>query len=441
MGLRLPLAGLLLVGCYCSHEVAVDASAIDAADAEVDAALPVFVSGCEDPRLWSTELPSVELQALLGGGPCSPPQYPLHVVSLGWPIHPGAPGPALEDVATSCWRVTAAADGSGWRVGDTFEGGPHGLGLAAIIGFERPVRFEGRVITNDGRAALAVAEGEVQLDPLRAVSSEARGEVGGEVRAIATESFYATSEAVHLEGEVTPVAPFADAAALSTYFLATLRRDPAGVWVHESFGRLAASSETPLAPAARALLARGGAHVALDDELWILEVDGPRRVPLPGPPISLLSGYGYLCGLLAGGELFCHDQVEHELHSRLVGEGRLVTAAPLDPPYFFDGETFHGLSRDDPTAFDPARSFRPVPEDLSLIGEPLAVQHGVVIGTEGFLDARPPDGRPGPRVARLDDVMEPGAITVWGADQASYAVRHDDGTTAIYRAPFIDFCD
>ena len=74
MGLRLPLAGLLLVGCYCSHEVAVDASAIDAADAEVDAALPVFVSGCEDPRLWSTELPSVELQALLGGGPCSPPQ-------------------------------------------------------------------------------------------------------------------------------------------------------------------------------------------------------------------------------------------------------------------------------------------------------------------------------------------------------------------------------
>ncbi|HBQ16808.1 MAG TPA: hypothetical protein DEF51_38640, partial [Myxococcales bacterium] len=74
------------------------------------------------------------------------------------------------------------------------------------------------------------------------------------------------------------------------------------------------------------------------------------------PPISLLSGYGYLCGLLTGGELFCHDQVEHELHSRLVGEGRLVTAAPLDPPYFFDGETFHGLSRDDPTAFDPARS-------------------------------------------------------------------------------------
>ena len=69
------------------------------------------------------------------------------------------------------------------------------------------------------------------------------------------------------------------------------------------------------------------------------------------------------------------------------------------------------------------------------------MQHGVVIGTEGFLDARPPDGRPGPRVARLDDVMEPGAITVWGADQASYAVRHDDGATAIYRAPFIDFCD
>lgn len=440
--MRSALVGLLLAGCYCSHSVEPDDAAPPPDAPAEDAAPPVFVSGCDDPALWSAALPEVEAWFSVGGEPCTPPQYPLHVARLFWDA---TEGPSPEAISRTCWRVTAAAEGSGWRVGDVVSGGGvSGGGVSgggasgdpggqvAIVGFERPVRFEGRLIGADGRAVVAVREGEVALAPLRRVAESA------DVRAIVHERLWATADSIVANGEPEPIGAFVDVTA-DRWRLFILRGGPDG-WTLDAVGRDGAASPTPLGEASRARLARGGAAVGLDDVVWARPLDDVHEVSLPGPPDELVVVSSNVCGTLADGGLFCHSTRASETRVSSLGSGRLVQGEGA--PYLFDGETFHGIAfPGDAPDLDPARSFRPAAADLAAIGAPIAVYDGVVIGTEGFLDARSDDGRPGPRFALLDDVMAAGTITAWGADEATYAVRHDDGTSAVYRAPFENFCE
>src|SRR5688572_6663575 len=116
----------------------------DAAPGSPDAHV-ALVTGCDDPTLWSAPaLEPADVRSSVGGGPCTPAQYPLHLAYVGWsPDGPQPPSEEWSRLDRTCWRVVEASPGSGWSAGDQLAGGRDGVALL-LAGFGATVTLEGR---------------------------------------------------------------------------------------------------------------------------------------------------------------------------------------------------------------------------------------------------------------------------------------------------------
>jgi hypothetical protein len=68
--------------------------------------------------------------------------------------------------------------------------------------------------------------------------------------------------------------------------------------------------------------------------------------------------------------------------------------------------------------------------------------HGIVLGERGLLAAIDAGSTvPGPRFASFAALFGDGTIGPVSADSAAYVIARGDGSAALYRAPFVDFCE
>jgi hypothetical protein len=432
---------LSVSGCFCSHTLDddPDSGARDAGESDpgLDAGPPIHVTGCGDPMLWrSTALPATG-RSEIGGRPCSEAQYPVHVATLSW--HPDD-GMWPEDLPelTACWRVVEAHPGSGWTIGDIVSGE-----RAALVGFERPVSFEGRVIDARGVLRYRVPAIEVMLDaPVAARADDLVVPLSRGVWLTPTAVERELGESASTEGT------FVDGTLFSKFWAATLEQTSDGTllrawWVgtdrSDERARLALPGETD------AQIVRHTIGVHTDRRLreWVLEDDGLRLVrdtTLPTAPMAVTSDGLRLIARLPG-ELWVLPR-EGERSIVVVGDAALLEAPPFHAPHVFDGERFTPLDVD-AAALDADASFTLDPSELVIVGRPIAVAHGVVIGSAGFALAGRDRARiGGPRSVSVEDLFGLGSeLVAVGADATEYAIRRADGTTEILSAPYNDYCD
>jgi hypothetical protein len=79
---------------------------------------------------------------------------------------------------------------------------------------------------------------------------------------------------------------------------------------------------------------------------------------------------------------------------------------------------------------------------LAVIGTPRAVLHGIVFGQTGLalaVDAQ--TAVAGPRSVPFAGLFGGGRLALVAADATAYAIAKDDGSSALYNAPFVDWCD
>jgi hypothetical protein len=406
----------------------------------------VRVTGCDDPSLWVVPaLEHAQLRAEIGGGPCSAAQYPLHRVFVSWSPTRGVSTEEREQIDRTCWRVTAAAPGSGWAGGEAFAGGRDG-GPITVMGFARPITVEGRVLRADGTVAFAVDPDAIALDEAVVLDGDAVA-----TTAVMSPEAWVERDAVELWGQRVATAEVLDATVFPF-------ASPAPFTLHDTGSGLVRRSwwrdngelqyaDTDLGPGTRARIAKFGAAVVVDDELLLVGHDGDvvivkQRVQLDGEPVELTGNY-YAVTLHVGGALAQYDYATLTARSLPVGDGVLLPANGDGPPVFFDGATFHTLDPSArPLAFDAAAAFTPRPEDLAALGAPVAVMHGIVLGERGLLAAIDAGSTvPGPRFASFAALFGDGTIGPVSADSAAYVIARGDGSAALYRAPFVDFCE
>jgi hypothetical protein len=406
----------------------------------------VRVTGCDDPAAWTAPaLGQATLSPETGGGPCSPGQYPLHQVALGYF---GSSGQA--ELGRTCWRVVDAAAGTGWTAGQEFSA-PHDAAAMNVMGFGRTLTVEGRILGSDGTVLLAVEPKTFSLDKARILDADAASTI-----AVASADAWAEPDAVNLLGVrvATDEVLDATARAIGAPTPVTIHRTASGL-VHRTWWGTAGNPQyrdLALGPGTRARVAASGVWVVIDTELVLVASDGSgtevvkQRLPLGAEPREVVGTF-YNVTLHMDGELAEYQSGAAGVTSRsmVVGDGVMLATVRGDPPMFFDGTTFHAVVRTaSALEFDASRSFTPRPEDLAALGAPVAVMHGIVLGENGFLVAQDATSTvPGPRFASFADLLgDPGAhLGPVSADSAAYVVTRGDGTAALYNAPFIDYCD
>lgn len=431
---------LLLVEAACGGE--------DVHPLTPDAGGPQFVSGCDDPMLWTVAArQQAEVEAATGGGPCSPAQYPLQHATLHWYA---GPRDAAEwaHLDRTCWRVVEAAQNSGWTVGQRFAGTRDYTSMN-LTGFARPVTVEGRVLRDDGTVAYAIPPTAVALDEARVLAENAN-----DIVAVISADAWATRDAVHLKGRTVVTDEVVAATGSYGQQVVAVHRTAAGfvrrVWELDN-GELV-HSELALGPGTRARIARFGAAIVIDSELLMIgNANGAavvqQRIPLASEPLEI-AGTWYSVFLHLEGELVMHTHAGATA-SLPVDDGVLLPTSQLtrDAPMFFSGTTFYLLEASNTALGFDARSFAPRPDDLAAIGAPLAIMHEVVFGERGLLLLAPEatSYTSGPTFASYTDLFgqadgEPhlGPVAV---DSSAYVITREGGNAQLFEAPFVDWCE
>lgn len=353
-----------------------------------------------------------------------------------------------EEQATldrACWRVTEAAPGSGWTAGQAFTVEGAQGGTISLVGFERPVTFEGRVLRADGRIAFAIVPTAVQLDAARTLAPDA-----GALVAVMSREAWAERDAVHVWGERVSTEEVVDGTAHSLGQPVTLHRAASGLhW--RGWGRDAGAitwSDVALGAGERALLGHHGYAVAIDEELLLIGREGEdeivrHRVPLGAPPRALIADAYYDAVAQLDDAIVGVDRASGATRALPAGEGRLLPGGRDSAPVFFDGTSFVPLDRSgEGLAFAESMRFAPSAEHLAALGTPLAVMHGVVLGERGLLLAGGEGSEvAGPRFASIADIFGDGRLALIGGDDITYVVERADGSRVLYEAPYTDFCE
>ncbi|HEY5925300.1 MAG TPA: hypothetical protein VIV11_26635, partial [Kofleriaceae bacterium] len=409
-----------------------------------DAAVAVFVTGCDDPAVWTaTALGTAELRPEIGGGPCSPAQYPLHRVVLSW----SADGVDLDQHDRTCWRVVDASPGSGWTAGDQFthvKPGPPPM--MYIKGFERPVTVEGRVLRDDGALAFAIAPQTIELAAARIREPNA-----GAVIAVMSPEAWAEPDAVTVWGTrvVTDEVVGASAVPGGTTAPVTLHRTTDGL-VRRTWSRVnnqPVSSDLVLGPGMQARIAAWAAAIVVDREVLVIGQQNAmpfvqKRIPLMTDQFEMV-GHVNSVTLHFSGLLANFDYFSNLVRSLGITGGVLLPSDHHSAPFYFDGQTFRQLEiSQTEIGFDDVGTFTPDPAQLAAIGAPVAVLHGIVFGELGLLAALDKTSTvPGPRVASYAELFGEGRLGPIATDTAAYVIKHEDGGAVLYEAPYVDFCD
>jgi hypothetical protein len=428
---------LSVAACYCSHDPT--APALDGgSDAGVafDAGDPVIVSGCEDPALWEATAPAVMGAAEIGGGPCSRAQFPAHEA---WLTYYGGGSEHL----TSCWRVVAAHPESRWSVGEITGN------RVSLVGFERPVTFEGRLLTDEGVVRFVVSPFEVALEARRTRPLDEP------VVAVIDENMWVTAGAIHaLESSAPAEGTFVDGAVGQFTIAVTLERTAAGHvlrgWSHSDVPTLVPHGRLLLPPATSARLVPGSLFVVLDDRVQQFSFADDaflteRELDLPSDAVAIVAHDDRLV-VQTSGELLVFPRGAPAAIP--VGEGFLLGArghAGVYPTaYYLQGTRLDALDTEGDPRLDPIAVVDA--SDLAVLGRALAFADEVLIGTDGFVlvdGARGPSGPlEGPRSIGVAELFGDGAsIVAVGSRPAGYAVRRADGSTELVNAPYVEYCD
>lgn len=421
---------LALVACDRDESVRPDAAGI-------------VVSGCDDPALWtSPALEPAQAYFDVNRGSCGA-QLPLHRAQLFW-----APRDrVLEEAERArydrvCWRVTDASPGSGWTAGQTFSTGlfdPANPPAMNLMGFARPVTIEGRVLRDDGMIEFATDPMAVELDQATISEPDASG-------IVAAMSPYAWAErdALYLWTERVATDEVLDATQFDyNDVTTTLHRVGTDLvwrrWRHEAGQYL--PSDFVIGPGTRGRLGPGGSPVIVDDEVVVLGLDAnhnryvERRVQLGAEPLEVADFAGYTIVHVPGSLVLIGDSEDATM---TVGDGVLLSSIFPESPMFFDGSTFHGLRWTTQLSFDEFRMVTPRPEDLAMLGKPVAYLDGVVIGEHGFLMIG--YVAPGPTFASFADVFGDGELGPVSVTKPAYVIKHADGSAALYDPPGDGYC-
>ena len=429
---------LASTACFRSGglEAGADASVLDVVPdvvPDVTPDTPLVEVNCSDPSIWA---PAEELPGTgdMGGGPCEPPQYPLHVVTLSARLD----DETRMEVASSCWRVEEAHPDSGWEEGQTFGGGQSAYAL--IQGFERPVTFRGRLLRRDGSVAYAVAPVSVALEAAHIVP------VREPIVALFSDEAWASQFALHIRDDVVEVDEVL--AGGGEAVLRTLHRGLEGYWVRE--GRLespAMSARLNLGDVERVLFDPGGGALTLDDTLVRLGDElSQRRTPLPGPPLSVVRRYHYTVVQLSDRLVVQGEEEEEAQEIALTPSANAHLVEGIgDSLMYYAGGTYT-LVNVLPGSISLTREYDGAP--FAETGRPLFVHEQIVITERGFQFIDAWSDAAGPRFASTESLFGGGRIVSVAADhlahtsrEASYVVEFDDGTQQRFDAPFISFCD
>lgn len=422
---------LLTTRCNCSTptETEVDADLPDLPAVRVDV-------NCADPANWIAA-PERQGYFQLGGGACSPPQYPLDNVSFG----PQLLGAERMEVRSSCWRVEEAHEESGWEVGQTFVGSAQ-ENHALVRGFDQPVAFSGRLYRADGTLAYSVAPIEVTLNEPEFL------DVGTEeVVALLHPDAWATRFAIHAADEVVATQEVIDGSGSWRYFQTLHREDnrfSVSVW---RLARGLTSVDIPLGEGERAILAHGGGAAVVDETLLLFgPVSVSRRLSLPARPLSLASRYHYIVVQFRESlSIFFRDteRAGFTIPVPVDPTARLVeTYGDGDVLYYADG-AYWAVD----TASQELRPLETSPGAPSAeeSGAPLFVHDDIVITENGFqFLGRFRGPAPGPQFAGIRPLVEGSRIVHVGASQtygAAYLVEMEDGRQRIYQVPFTSYCE
>ncbi len=418
-------------------------------DAAPDPIVGVVVTGCDDPSLWS--VPAVfdgRTYAYVGGGACSPAQYPLHQAWVGWSDRGDLFNEERDRIDRTCWRVTSASAGSGWTAGDTLTGSHDGMAMS-LTGFDSTVTIEGRALRDDGTVMLALEPDEMKLDPAVVLDPDA-----AETTVVLSTQQWVERDAVHFHDIELATDEIVDASGFpgTQASPATIQRTADGfvyrTWTTAN-DQLVVADEVELGTGTRAFAVKYNAGAVVDSEVLFLgrEMNSEtttivRRVPLAAAPLEVVGNY-YFMTLHLPGSLVASRRFSTDMQSISVGDGTLLPVPRDDAPVFFDGAAFHRVEWSQ-TGGTLAEVFTPRAEDLAAIGTPRAVMHGIVLGERGLLLAV--DGATetaGPRVATFADLFaDPDArLGPVAMDSAAYVIRFGDGSAKLYNAPFIDYCE
>lgn len=419
------------------------AAACGTPDSRPEEPVGVQVTGCSDPTLWTAPTPETsELRWYVGGhSGCAPPQYPLHTAGLQV-----AEYDVLENEDTTCWRVTAAAPGSGWTAGQEFSTtGPIGPRMR-IAGFERPVTVEGRGVRADGELVLAIEPATVQLDEPVVVATDAGAAIG-----IATTELWSEADAVHAFGKRIPTDPVLATTARERtgWSPTTIHRTAAGIvrrlWRRE--GTEVTFTDFVIAPAGtRVQMGSYPFAFVVDQQLIILGSQGTTtvvkfRIPLAAVPTEVVAAWDTIF-LHIGNEIVQYNYTTGAMKSLTVGEGRLLPVA-TEGVLFFDGTTFTPVGLSTPPMLVHDQAFTPMPEELAALGTPAGLYVGYLFGENGILAGdNSSSSPPGPRFLSFADLFGAGSsLGGVAVDGRGYLIKHADGSGEVYETNYSLDCE
>ncbi|NVB81686.1 MAG: hypothetical protein HOV81_25045 [Kofleriaceae bacterium] len=408
----------------------------------------VQVSGCDDPAVWTSPVAHVAEGTVDVGAHddvLGTAQFPLRTAFLG--LNPKG-DPFEYEYGRVCWRVTEASPGSGWTAGQTFSSTT--TPAMNVIGFARPVTVEGRVLATDNTLVVAIEPTKIELHAPVIVEPAASA-----VIAVMSADAWAERDAVHLWGQRIPTDEVLDAASIRTRCgnsadPVTLHR-VGGTMIRRTWSRRSGSIEYTdlvIGPGTTGRLTTLGNAALVDNELVIFGYAGQdrivsQRIALDATPLEMVED-GYDVTLHLPGELVSVRLFAGTSATLPVGDGALVSASRL-PPFFFDGTSFHRISRSNTSLAFEQQVYTPGAEDLARLGKPVAEMDSVFIGEGGFLATnfwQPWEAvTPGPGAATFAEIFGDGHLGPLSSDNAAYVVVHDNGSAELYAAPYSGYCD
>ncbi|NVB81112.1 MAG: hypothetical protein HOV81_22135 [Kofleriaceae bacterium] len=404
------------------------------------------VTGCDDPTVWTA--PPLRAGRISSEvGVCDWTEHPLSTAFLGWGPADGTLSPEEQAQlagGTGCWRVVDAQPGSGWTAGQQFtEYGPLTGFDVYLMGFNRSVTFEGRILYADGTVAFATDAASVALRDLpKVLEADAR-----DVIAVMSPEAWAESNAVVLWGQRIATDPVVDGIDRESGPLAgprTLNRTADGLvvrlWRNDGNGTIT-HVDTLLGQGTTARFV-GSESVVIDDELLFLGVDNgvaivERRFPLGGEPLEAVLALGGVM-LHMNGALVSYSRTDGLVASRNVSDGVLIRG-----PRFLEDTTFHALRVSQGSIeYEHIGSFGATQEELAALGKPLGIGTGnIVFGANGLLSGYDRDASPpGPRFAPFSDLVGDGHLGPISAGARAYVIERADGTAVLYEPRYFGTC-
>ncbi len=219
-------------------------------------------------------------------------------------------------------------------------------------------------------------------------------------------------------------------------------------------GRIAVSFrdahvELDVGPGSEAQVAVVGLVAVVDRrELVMLERTGEdslrvaRRVTLPGDSLEVVStSFEDYALVHVPGAVLRFSRADESRDARLdVGEGYLLPGAETDDaitgPTWWDSRGAHTVEFRTELAILPAAAS--TPEEVAVVGRPIAAPFDVVIGERGFGSTL--EGVPGPRSVSAESLYGPGRITLVNAYGTSFVYEHEDGRRSIRTIAYGNYC-